>query len=622
MQNSTSGPYIASVFSPPPYAVAVNALFFASLGVVLLAAFLCMLVKGWIREFDRNLREIPNSRKRAVIRRLRVEGLVRWQFIEVIIILPSLIHLSLVLFFIGLALYLLQIHKLPAFLTISIFGLGVLLYVLSIFVSVIDDFSPFHSPYSRALGVLYRHLYSRLLSPFVYDNLSLMALPQTITEKIREQMSTFIKAHEPLSEPEILHSQSPSSKQRLSQTSASVLNLLWSYRYDTSAYAKNISASVLLQLDDLDIRPPFDWDLYWLYDSSSPSMKEAQCLVYAVCIGGCTPLPSQSKSIHASIELLEQSPDPWFRLVTLLIRLRVDCDDWNMLKSGIESEGWYLLWKAELLQAISGIKRWSEGQWLFVISAILTLSINTNHLHTRGIRALAPILVKLLQSRVNSYPRMRGEEIDFWLHVMMTLLHGKPTSILGRWVKHAQDIKGYGSRNLRDPDYMRRLFQLSQDHGLDLSLMRECLVTILCILIFVEDERRPRNQQEIRLVNQYLDIIREKTNVVTWSIPLMELSTMSFSAYNLEEAVPCLLSGTFPVPDHWGPSDILHGFDRELTTAVAQPTTSILKVINMFDSGIQRLTGAKLQNAWLSLYYHNCTQSSFISTIPLTYLVP
>ena len=56
------------MFFPPPYAVAVNALFFASLGVVLLAAFLCMLVKGWIRGMDRKLWEIQDLQKRAVSR--------------------------------------------------------------------------------------------------------------------------------------------------------------------------------------------------------------------------------------------------------------------------------------------------------------------------------------------------------------------------------------------------------------------------------------------------------------------------------------------------------------------------------------------------------------------------
>ena len=635
MQNSTSGPYVPSVFSPPPYAVAVNALFFASLGVVLIAAFLCMLVKGWIRELDRKLQGIPDLQKRAVIKELREQGLLRWRLPEIITILPSLIHVSLVLFFIGLALYLLQVHKLPAFLTIFIFGFGVLLYVLSVFISAIDDFSPFRSPYSRALGVLYRRLYSRLLLPFVYDHLSLMALPQMIAEKIREQVSKFIKAHEPLSEQAILDAQSPSSKELISQTSVPVLNKLWSsvHTEDTSTYAKNISASILLQLDDLDIRPPLFWHLPWLYETSSPSIKEAKCLVYDTCMQRRLAKSWRFwKTIHAGVEFLEQDPDPWFRLVTLLIRSRVNGDDWDMLKSDMKSDGpvgtWHLLevrdvalWEAELLQAISDIDRFSEGQWLFVLSAILTLGDDDNHLSANSTYTLIQILVKMLQGRVDSFPLspMRGEQIDFWLHVMMTLLDGgslarKSIAYPDGEIQHARDFEAYGGGNIRDPNCIRQLLQ-SHSWLLEPSLMRGCLVTILCILIL----RVPSNQQEMVLVDQYLDIIREEMNVITWSIPLTELPIMFLSPRSLDWVVSCLLSGSLMASVRWGPSDILHGFDRELTTAGAQPTTSILMVIDKVYEDVSLVTGAELQNAWLSLYYHNHTRSTFISTIPLTW---
>ena len=62
--------------------------------------------------------------KRAVITKLRDQGLLRWRLPDLITILPSLIHLSLILFFIGLALYLSQVHKLPAFLTLSMLESG------------------------------------------------------------------------------------------------------------------------------------------------------------------------------------------------------------------------------------------------------------------------------------------------------------------------------------------------------------------------------------------------------------------------------------------------------------------------------------------------------------------
>ena len=628
MQNSTSAPYAASVFSPPPYAVAVNALFFASLGVVLIAAFLCMLVKGWIRELDRKLRGIPDLQKRAVIKELREQGLLRWRLPEIITILPSMIHLSLVLFFIGLALYLLQVHKLPAFLAISIFGLGVLLYILSIFVSAIDDFSPFRSVYSRALGVLYRRLYSRLLSPLAHRDLSFMALPQTIAETIREQISTFIKTHEPLPEQAILDAQLPSSKQLISQASAPVLSKLWRSvdRGDTSAYAKNISTSILLQLDNLDIRPPRNWHLPWFFETSNPSTEEAKCLLYNICMQGHLFVSLRTwETICASVRPLEQRPDPWFNLVTLLIQTKYD-GDWDILRLRESPDGVrYVgagpnaaLREAELLQAISDIILFSEGQWLFVLSTIFTHFVRQKSTNTR---ALVHILVTLLEKHVmlggRRSPMRAGEHIDFWIHVMMTLLGargrfvvGKSTTILDEEVKHARDLEAYGGGNIRNPNYIRQLLQLSEDHGLDPSLLRGCLVTILCILI----SNDPMNQQEIRLVNQYLDIIGEEMDVIAWSTPLSELPPRS------ESVVSCLLRGTFlPAQDRWRPPNngqaawILREFDLKLTAAGAQPTTSILRVIDWVWPNSSFVAGLRFR----MLGFHSITIITPIPPTPL-----
>ena len=161
--------------------------------------------------------------------------------------------------------------------------------------------------------------------------------------------------------------------------------------------------------------------------------------------------------------------------------------------------------------------------------------------------------------------------------------------------------------------------------------MRECLVTILSLLllppyVYGHHHHTHTNQQEIGLINQYLDIIGEEMDVIAWSIPLSELPTMSHPAnhHHVVNVVSCLLSGTFPSPDHWGPSDILREFDLKLTAAGAQPTTSILKIIDVVyldgpfpGAKLQNaLPSLKLQNAWLSLNHHNHTRSSVISTIP------
>ena len=65
MRNSSLGPYVPPDFSPPEHIVIVNALFYASLGVMLLAAFITMLIKSWVREFDRGLRSMSVPEQRA-----------------------------------------------------------------------------------------------------------------------------------------------------------------------------------------------------------------------------------------------------------------------------------------------------------------------------------------------------------------------------------------------------------------------------------------------------------------------------------------------------------------------------------------------------------------------------
>ena len=59
MRNSSLGPYVQPDFSPPEYIVVVNALFYASLGVMILAAFIAMLIISWVHEFDHGLAAIP-----------------------------------------------------------------------------------------------------------------------------------------------------------------------------------------------------------------------------------------------------------------------------------------------------------------------------------------------------------------------------------------------------------------------------------------------------------------------------------------------------------------------------------------------------------------------------------
>ena len=636
MQNRTSGPYVSPVFSPPPYAVAVNALFFASLGIVLVAAFLCMLVKGWIRELDRKLLGIPDLKKRAVIKELREQGLARWRLPEIIIILPSLIHISLVLFFIGLALYLLQVHPLPAFLSISIFGLCVLVYFLSIVISAVDDFAPFRSMYSRVLGVLYRRLYPDLMPALV----SRSALSQTTVERIRERMSTFIIQYKPLSEQGILEPASYPLKQLISNTSVTIFNKIWSpvSKRRTSADAKNISTSILLQLDVSHLRPSHHLRFPLPYESSNPSIREAEGLAYSVCMMRPEWVHRDFvRSTRAVIDVLQQSSDPWHRLVALLTSVWVECAEQIFSsKPGITSSWLEKLSitgrKEDILHAISmNIIIFSVEQWCFVLSSIYSLFILDNGgLDSKEVRALIEILVRLLQAGVYVIQGDPSVRTDFWLYVTMSVLedaagvqHNTPISKLtsSGWVLDARDISAYGNGMTRDPKYIRRLLQLSREQNLNQSLMRKSLVLILYILISFE----PSTEQRIRLVHHYMEIIEEEMDMIDWSLYLSGLlNNENFYVFFMSQTVLCLLSGRYPhSPDGYGfveaARTIMGMYDLKLSAANTQPTPSILKVLDnvvspWFVTGLQ----LELQSSWLSLYACNLTHLPH-SGIPFTW---
>jgi hypothetical protein len=160
MRNSSLGPYVPAEFSPPDYIVIVNALFYASLGVMLLAALIAMLIKSWVREFDRGLRAMSLPEQRAKTREFRYVGIVRWKLPQMVSILPFLIQISLLLFAIGLVIFLFHISK-PSFVVITlIVGVGVLYYAITTSISVFVTSSPFHSPLSRALSTAYQVLHA------------------------------------------------------------------------------------------------------------------------------------------------------------------------------------------------------------------------------------------------------------------------------------------------------------------------------------------------------------------------------------------------------------------------------------------------------------------------------
>ncbi|KAI0367879.1 hypothetical protein BV20DRAFT_949343, partial [Pilatotrama ljubarskyi] len=99
-----SGPNV-----PTPYAVAINALWFSALICSLAAASISILVRQWLNQYTSGLASV--SPDIARVRQFRRDGLKKWKVAEIMMLLPILLQGAVVLFLIGLILFLEQFNK-------------------------------------------------------------------------------------------------------------------------------------------------------------------------------------------------------------------------------------------------------------------------------------------------------------------------------------------------------------------------------------------------------------------------------------------------------------------------------------------------------------------------------
>src|SRR5258706_1629019 len=152
LSNSTTPAFEPTAFQVSSNVAAVNTLFFLSLALVLIDAFLAMLVKGWLQEFDRGWRKYTVAHLRAQEREQRLQELERWKLHELVALLPILIQGSLLLFCIGLLALIFPLH-LPSGTLCSLAFVSVVgFYGLTTYVSIVNKYAPFSSPVSRLLA--------------------------------------------------------------------------------------------------------------------------------------------------------------------------------------------------------------------------------------------------------------------------------------------------------------------------------------------------------------------------------------------------------------------------------------------------------------------------------------
>src|SRR5258706_3612047 len=146
LSNSTTPAFEPTAFQGSSNATVVNMLSFLSLALVLIDAFLAILVKGWLQEFDRGCRKYTVAHLRAQERERRLQELKHWKLDELVALLPILIQGSLLLFCIRLIALIFPLH-LPSGILCSLLFAAVLgFFFPTTYFFIFKKYPPFSSP--------------------------------------------------------------------------------------------------------------------------------------------------------------------------------------------------------------------------------------------------------------------------------------------------------------------------------------------------------------------------------------------------------------------------------------------------------------------------------------------
>ncbi|CCA72431.1 hypothetical protein PIIN_06367 [Serendipita indica DSM 11827] len=143
----------------PSYATAVNGLLFTSLFISIFVAFLGILVKQWTYSYRYNLDGVSSIQHRGRIRHYRYAGAKKWKLSSFVTFLTILMHISLLISAIGVLRLLVATAPAIAPWPITIFMIGMIIFLATILISVLKLDSPFQSPLSRFLTSLVRGIY-------------------------------------------------------------------------------------------------------------------------------------------------------------------------------------------------------------------------------------------------------------------------------------------------------------------------------------------------------------------------------------------------------------------------------------------------------------------------------
>ncbi|QRV94374.1 transmembrane protein [Ceratobasidium sp. AG-Ba] len=143
-------------FSPPRSAVVVNILWLLSLSLSVAVSLIAMLAKDWCYKFMSN--RVGPMYAQARKRHQKWNGMVAWHMEEVLAFLPWMLHMALLLFAIGLCIYLLDINTSVGLPVTVVTGLVTCLYGCTTVLPMIDGSCPYGTPITAPMTKAFKPL--------------------------------------------------------------------------------------------------------------------------------------------------------------------------------------------------------------------------------------------------------------------------------------------------------------------------------------------------------------------------------------------------------------------------------------------------------------------------------
>ncbi|QRV94446.1 phenylalanine-tRNA ligase beta subunit [Ceratobasidium sp. AG-Ba] len=144
-------------YSPAYSAIVVNILWLLSLSLSVAVSLIAMLAKEWCYKFT--IGRSGPTYEQARKRQQKWNGIERWKMQEVLSYLPGVMHSALLLFAVGLCIYLRDISMTVAIPVTVITSISGCIYILTTVLPCFDQFCPYSTPLTSLLMFIQRMAY-------------------------------------------------------------------------------------------------------------------------------------------------------------------------------------------------------------------------------------------------------------------------------------------------------------------------------------------------------------------------------------------------------------------------------------------------------------------------------